>query len=40
MNASDDILFDDNAEIRNEWDGDAYTPNDIFKVLKELVNRE
>ena len=39
MTASDDILFDDNESIRNEWDGDAYEPNDILKILKELVDR-
>lgn len=40
MNTSDDILFDDNEEIRGEWDGDSYEPNDIFKVLKSLLNGE
>lgn len=37
MKASDDILFDDNAEIRNEWDGDAYEPEQIMEILKRLV---
>jgi len=40
MKATDDILFDDNEEIRNEWDGDAYEPSDIIRVLKELVGNE
>lgn len=39
MKATDDILFDDNEEIRNEWIGEAYTPDKIFSVLKELINR-
>ena len=39
MTASDDILFDDNEEIRNEWDGEAYEPNEILSVLKELIDR-
>ena len=40
MTASDDILFDDNKRIREEWVGEAYEPNDIFKVLKELAEGE
>ena len=39
MTASDDILFDDNEEIRNEWDGEAYTPDKILSVLKELIDK-
>lgn len=39
MTASDDILFDDNAEIRGEWDGEAYEPNEILSVLKGLIDR-
>jgi hypothetical protein len=39
MNTADDILFDDNEDIRGEWDGEAYEPNEILSVLKELVNR-
>lgn len=39
MTASDDILFDDNEGIRNEWDGEAYEPNMIMSVLKELVQQ-
>lgn len=39
MTASDDILFDDNEEIRGEWDGEAYEPNEILSVLKELIDR-
>ena len=40
MQDEDDILFDDNAEIRNEWNGDAYEPADILAVLKELLRQE
>jgi len=39
MKATDDILFDDNEEIRNEWYGEAYTPDEIFSVLKELIDK-
>ena len=39
MNTTDDILFDDNEEIRNEWDGEAYTPDKILSVLKELIDK-
>ena len=40
MNTANDILFDDNAEIRNKWNGDAYEPADILAVLKELLRQE
>lgn len=40
MNTTDDILFDDSEEIRNEWDGDAYEPNEIFSVLSSLIKGE
>lgn len=39
MKATDDILFDDNEDIRNEWLGEAYEPKDIFNVLKELIEK-
>ena len=39
MKATDDILFDDNEEIRGEWDGEAYEPSEILSVLKELIDR-
>ena len=39
MTASDDILFDDNEEIRNEWDGDAYEPCEILSILKALIDK-
>lgn len=32
-----DILFDDNAQIREEWNcGEAYSPNEILEVLRAL----
>lgn len=37
MHTDDDILFDDNWNIRNEWEGRAYKPDDILRVLKELA---
>lgn len=40
MTNTDDILFDDSEEIRNEWDGDAYEPNEIFSVLSSLIKGE
>lgn len=40
MKTENDILFDDNAEIRDEWNGDAYEPADILAVLKELLRQE
>ena len=39
MNGTDDILFDDCEEIRNEWDGEAYEPIKILEVLKDLIDR-
>ena len=39
MKATDDILFDDNEEIRGEWYGEAHEPNEILSVLKELIDR-
>lgn len=39
MTATDDILFDDNANIRENWNGEAYEPQEIIRVLKELVDK-
>ena len=36
MNTEEDILFDDNKDIREEWNGTAYKPCDMIKILKEL----
>ena len=30
------ILFDDNAEVRNEWVDTAYEPSEILDILREL----
>ena len=34
----DDILFDDEEQNREAWDGEAYEPTDIIEVLKEILN--
>lgn len=34
----DDILFDDEANNRLVWTGEAYKPNEIMTVLKELIH--
>ena len=39
MDTLDDILFDDNALIREQWAGKAYEPDKILSVLKELIDR-
>ena len=36
----DDILFDDNESIREEWTGEAYEPSEILSVLAELLHME
>ena len=40
MESEDDILFDDEAPNREEWKGEAYEPNQILEVLKELLKGE
>ena len=40
MKATDDILFDDNPAIRDKWIGDAYPPEQILSILKELLQQE
>lgn len=40
MNTELDILFDDNDGIREDWTGEAHTPNEILSVLKELLRTE
>ena len=39
MTTQEDILFDDNEQIRNDWRGVAYTPDKILSVLKDLIDR-
>lgn len=40
MKNDNDILFDDEAPNREEWKGEAYEPNQILEVLKELLKGE
>lgn len=35
-----DILFDDNENIRNEWTGQAYEPSEILSILSGLLRQE
>lgn len=37
METANDILFDDEEKNRTDWTGEAYEPNEIIKVLKELL---
>ena len=39
MKADDDILFDDEEQNREHWLGDAYEPNMIIQVLKQLLGK-
>lgn len=39
-NSDDDILFDDNEAIRNDWGNESYEPSEIISVLKSLLTRE
>lgn len=34
-----DILFDDEEKNRTEWKGQAYTEKEIFKVLKNILDK-
>ena len=36
----DDILFDDNEEISNDWTGEAYEPSEILSILSGLLRQE
>lgn len=40
LKTENDILFDDNEEIRNDWTGEAYEPSEILSVLAELLHAE
>lgn len=43
MTNTNDILFDDNKEIRDDWSkwgGEAYEPTEIFSVLSSLIKGE
>lgn len=37
MYTQDDILFDDEERNREDWGGEAFTPDEIIEVLKGLV---
>jgi len=37
MYTADDILFDDEERNREDWGGEAFTPDEIMEVLKGLV---
>lgn len=39
MQTNDDILFDDEEQNREAWEGEAHEPNEILSVLKELIDR-
>lgn len=39
MTSMNDILFDDNADIREHWLGKAYEPHEMLSVLKELIDK-
>lgn len=38
MNNSRGILFDDNAEVRADWNGISFSEKDILEILKTLVH--
>lgn len=40
LKSEEDILFDDNEEIRQDWTGEAFPPEDILSVLSELLQSE
>lgn len=37
--SADDILFDDEIQNRNNWNGQAYAETEIFKVLAEIMGQ-
>lgn len=40
MQTEEDILFDDEEPNRINWQGEAYEPQDMVKVLKALLGKE
>jgi len=40
LKSEEDILFDDNEEIRNDWTGEAYEPSEILSILSGLLHQE
>ena len=37
FNRGDDLLFDDDIRVRNNWTGESYPPEQMFEVLHELI---
>ena len=37
-NYGEAILFDDEEKNRNEWEGSAFTPEEMFKIFKDLLD--
>ena len=35
--SENDILFDDEEKNREDWNGEAYAPNEIISILKEII---
>lgn len=35
--AGEGIIFDDDERVHNTWENEAYLPDDIFNVLKEIL---
>jgi hypothetical protein len=33
------VLFDDSRQMREEWPGEAYEPNEIFNILRKLMEQ-
>jgi hypothetical protein len=40
METDDDILFDDELKNREDWEGEAFEPEMMIKVLKALIGKE
>lgn len=38
FNNGNDLLFDDDAKVRKNWTGESYPPEQIFKVLHNLIS--
>ena len=38
--SANDILFDDEENNRKEWNGEAYEPDQIIEILKEILRGE
>lgn len=38
FNNGHDLLFDDDAKVRKNWTGESYPPEQIFKILHNLIS--